>query len=248
MKPLLVAYLVLVHLALAVLLWKPGLPSRIRQRLGFSPRPEIGDYYRQTLRHHSRSVDAVPDGAVVFIGDSLTQGLAVAAVHPSAVNYGIGGDTTRGVLGRLPAYRPALERAECIVVAIGFNDTRHREADEALRNYARILDALPEDRRVIVSAVLPVDDRARGSLAGRRDWIGRFNAGLRRLAAEREQVTFLDAGDALDRDGDGRLDRSLHDGDGVHLNSAGYRAWAARLADAIGDPGPAAGASPGKGR
>jgi len=233
MKPLLVAYLILLHLALATLLWKPSLPSRIRQRLGFETRPELGDYYRQTVRHHSRTVATVPDGAVIFIGDSLTQGLAVAAVAPAGVNYGIGGDTTAGVLERLPVYRPALARARCIVVAIGFNDTRYRSPDEALGNYARILDALPADRPVIVSAILPIDEQARAALAGRGAWIQQFNAGLVRLAGSREGVSLVDAGDALDGDGDGRLDRPLHDGDGVHLNSAGYLAWSARLADAV---------------
>ena len=37
----------------------------------------------------------VPVGATVFIGDSITQGLATSAVVPLSVNYGIGGDTTQ---------------------------------------------------------------------------------------------------------------------------------------------------------
>ncbi len=59
-----------------------------------------------------------PDKSVVFVGDSLTQSLYVDAVARPSVNYGIGGDTTVGVLGRLPEYRSIL-CASAVVMAIG---------------------------------------------------------------------------------------------------------------------------------
>ena len=46
----------------------------------------------------------IPEGATIFIGDSITQGLATSAVSNQSVNYGIGSDTTLGVLKRLPYY------------------------------------------------------------------------------------------------------------------------------------------------
>jgi lysophospholipase L1-like esterase len=234
MKRLAIAYIILLHLVLVGVLWKSDfLDLASRRILGKDARPEISEHYHGTLRYHARSVDVVPDGSVIFIGDSLTEGLAVAAVHPLSINYGIGGDTTRGVLDRLPTYMPALVRAKCIVLAIGFNDFRYRSPDDAVQNCIRILDALPKGRRVVVSAILPIDESARAELAERKDWIQRFNTELRRVAEERDAAIFVDSSHELDADGDGRLDPSLHDGDGVHLNSAGNLRWASRLRDAV---------------
>ena len=71
-----------------------------------------------------------------------------------------------------------LERAKCIVLAIGINDGRYRSAEEAINNYVQILDALPQNRPVVVSAILPVDKAARAELADREEWIDDFNSGL----------------------------------------------------------------------
>ena len=122
MKRLVVAYIVTLHLVVGGMLWKSDFLDRVNSRLGLIeqlPKPEISEYYHRILRYHERSVDSVPDDSVIFIGDSITQGLCVSAVQPNAVNFGIGSDTTTGVLMRIPAYMPALERAKCIVLAIG---------------------------------------------------------------------------------------------------------------------------------
>lgn len=232
-----VAYIALLHVVLGGILWKSDFLDSIKYRLGLAVpalQPELTDYYHQVLNYHSLSVDIVPDESVIFIGDSITQSLTVSAVYPLSVNYGIGGDTTNGVLERLPVYRPALERAKYIVVAIGINDTYHRNSDEAIENYVQILDNLPQDRPVIVSAVLPVDDSVNEKkLSPRIEWRKKFNRELERLADERSLVTFVDGGIGLDTDGDGRLDGDLHDGAGVHLNSAGNLIWAENLRNAI---------------
>ena len=63
-------------------------------------------------------------GAVVFLGDSITQGWnSLAKVFPDfkVVNRGIGGDTTRGVLYRLNADVLAL-KPTAVVLLIGIND------------------------------------------------------------------------------------------------------------------------------
>ncbi len=236
MKLLTVAYVVMLHLALVGVLWKSDFLSRVNRRIGFiqsTPVPEITDYYYQMLRYHTRSIDAVPDGSVILIGDSITQSLCVTSVHPNAVNYGINGDTTAGVLMRLQSYMPALQRAKYIVLAIGINDTRYRSATDAIKNYAKILDALPQDTRVIVSAILPINETGTVGIGNRFAWIQEFNSGLNQLASERDLVTFLDNNASLDVDGDSRLDNIFDDGDGIHLNSTGNDAWAANIRRAI---------------
>ena len=67
-------------------------------------------------------------GAVVFLGDSITQGwyaLANAFPNLKVANRGIGGDTTRGVLYRLKADALDLD-PKAIVLLIGRASCRER--------------------------------------------------------------------------------------------------------------------------
>jgi len=234
MKRLTKIYIVSLHLVLVGVLWKSDFLDRLRLHfLGTLGGPEITDHYRRMLQLHSRSVDAVPTNSVIFIGDSLTQGLSVAAAHPLGVNYGISGDTTIGVLKRLPTYFPALRRAEGIVIAIGVNDFEYRSADAAIQNYIQIFDQLPQDCPVFISAILPIDLSLSGKFGGRKEWIQRFNAELKRLSEERDWVTFIDSSEVLDTDCDGNLDSVFHVGDGLHLNSAGNKVWAKKFSEVI---------------
>lgn len=182
------------------------------------------------VTYHERVDGNVPDGAVIFIGDSITQGLAVVAVAPLAVNYGIGKDTTVGVLKRIPLYR-SLPRAEVIVLAIGVNDLRERNHDELMANYELILGQMPPEVRLMVCAIHPVDERV---------WVEpEFNARIEAVNEELEglcslfpQSMFVDSRDML-IDGDGQLDARYHVGDGVHFSTAGYEVWIEALQDAL---------------
>lgn len=224
-------YLALVHALLLALIWQAQLLPRAARRLGLLeplPRPELTPHYERMLRYHERALAQVPPGSILFVGDSLTQGLCVPAISPRGINYGIGGDTSLGVLQRLESYRPALDQAALVVLAIGVNDFRFRGDAELLRNYERILarlDPLP----VLISSILPVDALLQSEVRDLASRIAGVNAQLARLAATRANTRFLDNTAALDTDGDGRLDARFHVGDGLHLGPAGNALWSARL-------------------
>ena len=97
-------YVVLLHVSFLGVVWKPGILDRVRTVLSTTPRPELTEYYHRMVTSHLRMDPCVPEGSVVFIGDSLTQGLCTAAVVDRSVNFGIGSDTTQGVLERIPRY------------------------------------------------------------------------------------------------------------------------------------------------
>ncbi|MGE5297183.1 MAG: GDSL-type esterase/lipase family protein [Solirubrobacterales bacterium] len=199
---------------------------------GTSQSPEITDYYRRMLRYHLRMDGNVPDGAVVFIGDSLTQGLCCDAVACPSVNYGIGSDTTVGVLERLSQYR-CVSRASAVVLAIGSNDLDRRDDDQILENYQRVLMAIPRCVPVVCSAVLPVNESLLpASDQGANARILGLNARLKALCAGDSRCVFVDAGSRL-VDSEGNLSPSLQDGDGVHLNSDGNRIWIEELRAAV---------------
>ena len=196
---------------------------------------EITEHYERMLRYHQRMDGNVPDHAVVFIGDSLTQGLCVDAVATPSVNYGIGSDTSVGVLRRLPKYR-SLERASIVVIAIGINDMTYRDNEAILENYSQILEALPRSAHVIVSAVLPVDETRMGTgnqRKGTNDRVRSLNVALAALCQKQpDRCLFVDVGAKL-VDQTGKLDAALSDPDGVHLTSEGNKVWIEGLKKAV---------------
>ena len=218
-----------VLLCLAVL---PPLPPAAAA----SPPPDnaaddFGDYYRRLLMYHLRVAPQVPEGAVFFLGDSLTQGFHLPNVVPNGVNYGIGSDTTAGLLARIPRYNN-LARASAIVVAIGVNDLKRQDDAVTARNLRNILAALPGSAPVIVNAILPVDARAREKFNGYTPRIHALNEGLRRLCETSPRLAYLDITPML-VDETGNLDARYHIGDGLHLSNPGYAIWARALRDEL---------------
>ena len=227
-KSMTILYLVLIHLALVVVLLESDFIDKLRLKIGGSS-VEITPHFRDMVSYHKRIDGNVPNGAVIFIGDSLTQGLCVSAIAPVAVNYGIGNDTTVGVLKRLHDYE-SINRAKAVVLAIGINDMEFRSNDEILLNIKAIRSYIPSTVPVVISGVLPID------VAESLSWeVGRIvdlNTDLKNLAESIESTIFLDSG-ALMQDGEGRLKRALHIGDGVHLNAAGNEIWINSLKKAL---------------
>jgi lysophospholipase L1-like esterase len=198
-------------------------------RAAESPPNEITEHYTRMLRYHQRMDGHVPDQSVVFLGDSLTQGLCTDAVAQPSVNYGIGSDTTVGVLGRLTAYSNSLGRASAVVLAIGVNDLLFRDNREIAENYRRILERLPAGTPVVCSALLPINELtyARGTPVSNARIVD-LNGLLRDLCANFPRCVYVNARPQL-VDGDGNLKASFEDGDGIHLNAAGNRVWSDAL-------------------
>lgn len=242
-KRIAIAYLIGVHLLLAVVLLKNDFVPHVLYKLGIQHRAstpgwnsEITEHFDRMLRYHRRMDGNVPDGAVVFIGDSITQGLCVSAVASPSVNYGIGSDTTVGVLQRLPVYK-SIARASGVVLAIGVNDMKYRLNGDILRNYSAIIERIPDAVPVIISAVLPLNDDARQSTVQNsqgptKTRIFELNSALQRLTRVHGLLRFVDVGPFL-ADSTGNLARRFDDGDGVHLNSEGNAIWIGHLQKAI---------------
>lgn len=192
----LIAYLLVVHALLLVAIARPGV---VRMALG-SPDP-----FAERMDRYLASVDATaPEGAAIFLGDSITQRLAVAAVAPNAVNMGIGSQTTADLTRRVRAYR-SLKRASAIYLLIGANDL----SDGRTPDYGRLLDALP-DVPLVWSGVMPSAHFDPGAT----------NARIRMLCAARQKCRYVDTSEMQPADFM----------DGVHPGESGYRKWVAWLA------------------
>ena len=225
------AYFIILHILLAVFILKYDLIShtqsipRIKKNT-----PESTPHFKRMLTYHKWMDGNVPYGAVIFIGDSITQGLAVSAVFPKSVNYGIGSDTTIGVLERLSSYK-SLTRAKAIVIAIGVNDLNQHNNAEIIENFKKILNKLPINIPIIISAILPIDDKIEKRIGGNIR-INNLNISITSLCNKYKNVHFLNTKTLL-IDSDFNLSDTYHIGDGIHLNTSGYNIWINKLKQAL---------------
>jgi lysophospholipase L1-like esterase len=232
-KKIVGAYFILLHVLLAIVLTKSDFIERSEKKLrAIAAIPPFED---PVPRHHRRMEASIPDGAIVFLGDSIIQGMYVSALDPLSVNFGASGLTSDLLLERLPHYQ-TLERARLAVVAIGINDIRRRSNAEILSTYVAILERIPEHLPVVFSAVLPVNEHVRpGQLRRSNEQIRKLNRDLRRLCREHSaRVTCFDAGPRL-VNGAGQLAHKYHEGDGLHLSAKGYEVWMDALRLAIAE-------------
>jgi lysophospholipase L1-like esterase len=168
--------------------------------------------------------EAVPaaEQAVVFLGDSITEGGLWDEWFPTVrvLNRGIGGNTTSEIRGRLQA---AINSPLAVFLLCGTNDVTRGVAQNAiLEETRRIIDAILQrspSTHIHLQSVMP---RA----AAFRDELVSLNRQLRRLADDRQgAVDFVDLWPVLaDRDGALVKDFTL---DSLHLNGRGYAAWTA---------------------
>lgn len=163
-----------------------------------------------------------PLGEVVFLGDSITEYCDLAVYYPDleAVNEGIAGDTTGGMLGRLEQVYAA--GPSFVVVHGGINDLLSGySADQIVDNLRAIVQNIRErlpDARIVLQSLYPIAEGEDLYFTGQ---IRAINARLEQLAGE-TSCRYADVFSAL-QTADGRLDSRYSD-DGLHPNAAGYEA------------------------
>ena len=174
---------------------------------------------------------AKDQGAVVFLGDSITQGWGddFKGLFPGMklANRGIGGDTTRGMLIRLEEDVLALQPS-AIVLLLGTNDIEVGVEPEAIgRNFQKIIAAiqarLPQVP-IVLCRILP-------SSAGKNrsaETIGKVNALYEATVRGDARVTVLDTWTLFANPQTGDMDPAWSK-DLLHLNADGYARWAAAL-------------------
>jgi lysophospholipase L1-like esterase len=231
MKNIIVTYLLLIHLFVGIAILKTDIISRVQTKLGYEVKSdELTPHYHEMLAFHKRVDQNIPENSLIFVGDSLTQGLTVIAIFPHSINYGIGQDTTVGVLNRIPFYRSILE-SKTVIIGIGINDLRRRSNDEILTNYSKIVALIPNNISILFSAVLPVNEMVSGKI-GANDRLKKINDGLRELCKMHQRLHFLNISKLL-ANSDGELSSKYHIGDGVHLNGLGNKIWITALKEYI---------------
>ena len=226
--PNIVLFLSVVVLAalLILLIAKPQIAERFHKKLGLA-KTELRPFYTEMISYQLRQDKNIPPNAHLFVGDSAIQSLCTPCIDPLAINFGIGGDTTRGVLLRLPQYQ-SLQTARSLFLSAGFNDYKYRDTQKIVENYQQILSLVPEDTYLIISALWSANPDINQRWIGYPEKTGELNSALRQLCSERENCYFFDITGLLE-DSQGFLKKEYQTGDGIHLNRDGYAIFIDRL-------------------
>lgn len=177
-------------------------------------------------------------GSVVFLGDSITQGWGpdMAGSFPGlrVANRGISGDTTRGMLLRLPGDVLALD-PRAVVMLMGTNDLEEGDDPESVAanvgEIVRRLQAHDPELPILLCKVFPSSESARRPA----DAIRRINELCAAAVEGRRNVTVVDTW-SIFADADGNAKREEFP-DLLHPNERGYARWAAALRPALAAAG-----------
>lgn len=173
-------------------------------------------------------------GAVVFFGDSITQGwgpnMGDSFPGLKVANRGISGDTTRGMLLRIEDDVLAVNPSG-VVMLMGTNDLEERDSAEAIAHNVRaIVQRLAKhnpDMPILLCKVFPSTARMRRPAKD----IQRINELCTAAVKDVPQVTVLDTYSLFaNAEGDAKKEEFP---DLLHPNKAGYKKWADTLRPAL---------------
>lgn len=181
------------------------------------------------------------EGAIVFAGDSITEGFPVHELFPPSqplYNRGIGGMSSGQMLEHLEDLVLGLSPKKAFVL-IGTNDIHKGTGfDGTVENIRTIINRIEKEcpaTAIYLLSVLPVNNTKElylYAVAERNNPdILRLNKYLKQLAEEMASTTFVDVHSRLaDKQGNLRDDYTT---DGLHLSVKGYREVAACIAPLI---------------
>ncbi len=184
-------------------------------------------YYK---RYELFKSEADTKNEIVFLGNSITEGGDWKALFPNinAVNRGISGDVTDGILNRLDEVLSSQPKK--IFILIGTNDlARGKSIDEVLNNSKILLEkikAVSKETKIYLQSVLPYNPNIGTKFSGHKSKqqdVLVLNKKLKKLARD-QGVKFLNIHKKF-RNKKGDLKANLTY-DGLHLNKSGYVFWA----------------------
>ncbi len=203
-----------------------------------APRTDPGILERQALCIQ-RAKESAPV-ALVFVGDSITQGWEDAGAaswkatfaEEGALNLGVSGDRTEHVLYRLQEAPLTRLHPKAVILLIGTNNLGHGTADarETLDGTVKVIETIRAqvpDATLIACATFPRGER----FNQQRGDILQVNQAVARRFASDEHVVCLDLGSKF-LDPDGSIPRSLMP-DYLHLSPEGYAVWATGVKHAL---------------
>ncbi len=178
----------------------------------------------QNQRRSMMEATPVQPGAIIFLGNSITEGVHWHEFFPDkrVLNRGIGGDMTPWVLKRMPEI--VRHQPTALFICIGTNDLAFGlTVDSIITNYRAIVRTVQQQSpatRILVQSVLPV---GRIVLYGHnKQGVEQLNEAIQQMCTEL-QVPYLNV-HALFADPEGYLGKQ-YTNDNLHLMGNAYLKW-----------------------
>jgi lysophospholipase L1-like esterase len=189
--------------------------------------PYVPEYYAKRMRLF-KSEPMVSD-KIIFLGNSITQfgDWKKLLKDSTAINRGIAGDITFGVLQRLDeviAHQPSK-----LFIKIGINDISKNIPDNVIvENIFTIVQKVKKgspSTRIFVHSILPTNDSVKDEYPDAYNKNAHVINVNNQLARKAKIIgfTFIDLCTQF-QDKDGKLD-ARYAVDGLHLNDLGYQLW-----------------------
>ncbi len=192
----------------------------------------IDPHYKHRTTLFEKSI--APEGAIVFLGDSITEMCEWQEFFPgeTILNRGISGDSTFGVIDRLEGIINLQPKK--IFITIGVNDLQRQYPKETVINNikktANILLAETKSK-IYLQSILPVIEK-KLQTGIKNSTIDLVNDELRKFSEE-DNIEFID-NNKLMKDSSGNLNQDLSS-DGLHLNGEAYRLWIENIRSKVND-------------
>ena len=223
-KPFFILYFFIVHVLLGMAYFTSDFPPQVAaalQRMVFPP--SESEMFIRMLRTVHGHIDAtVPEGATIFLGDSITMFLATSALAAYSVNYGIGWQRTDQLLDSMDLYH-SLTRATRVVITIGTNDLLQHRSEGIESRYRAILAKIPGRPSIIMSSIPPLGNDLVNGRDITVDDVQRVIANTRAACEADQRCRFVNVYEALIVDGFPAPGVLM--ADGIHLNTHGYARW-----------------------
>ncbi|MDX1951639.1 MAG: GDSL-type esterase/lipase family protein [Verrucomicrobiota bacterium] len=169
-------------------------------------------------------------GAVVFLGDSITQGwgdqMGNAFPGMKVANRGISGDTTRGVLIRLEEDVLAV-KPRAVVLMIGTNDLEEQADPETINGNMKLILGKLKQHNSMMPIILCQTFPSSSSKKRPAEKIKKLNQLYAATVKGDSQITFIETWPLFaDAQGDAKIEEFP---DLLHPNEKGYAKWAAGI-------------------
>ncbi|WP_028471273.1 SGNH/GDSL hydrolase family protein [Neptunomonas japonica] len=227
-KKLLTLYSIITTIIILILLPKASIAQLLSSKISTGKEHPVLTPFQVEMQAHLKRVDKnTTSGSVIFLGDSITQGMSVSDISNKSVNFGLGGDTSKNLLSRV-ASMESIKEADKIIIEIGVNDIQQGLIN-TVKNVERILNLIDSSVPVFLLAILPVDESKTKKI---NRTIATTNKEYKAICEKKENCTFIENYQRL-MNSNRQLKKQYHSGDGVHLNESGYSTLKSILSQVI---------------
>lgn len=222
-KALFIAYFLVLHALLAtVCITSECIPRIAAAQHLTMPLPEAETIINILRTIHGHQDATVPEGATIFLGDSITMFLATSALAAHSVNYGIGWQRTDQLIESMDLYE-SMARAARVVVTIGTNDLLQDRSQGIESRYRTILTNIPGQTSIVVSSIPPLGSSLLHERGITVDEVRRVVSGAQAACKADQRCRFVNAYEALTSQ-EAPVPGVLL-ADNIHLTTQGYARW-----------------------